>query len=263
MILAIKMTAAIGEFVHWVGLPIHIKSKLNQKFVLDRTHENGRNVAIWTLDPGHKNLTFSVDSDGRIHMVDTPDWVLDAGSKDADGINIKTVQLSKNPNIANHNRVKWKLHSDGRIESLAYPGKMLDISASKMENGTPVLLYHDTGNNNQRWIPVLVDKYYDGTSFKNLYDAATKKSSLSLSEFSRAWNAPFIMELSIDGYDSCLEIPYESFRCPSNKYNLIFCILSIIFVVFASILIYDYIRRNRDTNVNVYMEDDYWDSPLE
>lgn len=247
--------AAIGEFVHWVGLPIHLKSKQDQRFVLDRTHDNGNTVKIWTLEPGHKNLTFSVDADGRIHMVDNPDWVLDAGPKDENNADIKTIQLSENPDIANHNRVKWKLHSDGSIESLAYPGKMLEVTASKMENGTPVKLYQNTGNNNQKWVPVLVDKYADGTAFKSMYDSATKKSSLTLSEYARAWNAPFILELSMDDYDSCLEIPYESFCGPSKKYDVIFCILSVLFVILASILLYDYIRRKRSTVNNATTDD--------
>ena len=253
--------AAIGEFVHWVGLPIQFKSKKNQSFVMDRTSVNGNGVNIYTNIPGHKNLTFSVDADGRIHCIDAPDWVLDAGDKNANGINVKTIQLSKNKSIENHNRLKWKLHSDGRIESLAYPGKVLDISGGNMANGTPIILYTYGNSDNQKWIPVLVDKLYDGTLFKNLYDSATKKSSLSLSEFSRAWNAPFIMELSIDGYDPCLEIPYETFCSPTNKYDTIFCVLSIMFVIFASILIYIYISRGNDISDGISVDND-WSSSL-
>ena len=259
MILAIKM-AAIGEFVHWVGLPIQIKSKKNQSFVLDRSGTGG-NIKIWTNRPGHANHTFSVDSEGRIHCVDNPDWVIDAGNKNANSVKVNTIQLSKNKSIEHHNRLRWKLQSDGRIESLAYPGKFLDIDGGTMNNGTGIILYTNNGNyDNQKWIPVLVDKLYDGKNYKALYDNATKLSSLSLSEFARAWSAPFIMELSIDGYDTCLEIPWETFQAPSSsKYNLIFCILSILFVVFASILIYDYVRRNRVMDAPVFMDDDDWE----
>lgn len=253
--------AAIGEFVNWVGLPIHLKVKQNQKFTLDRGGDTGgRNVTIYTLNPGHKNMTFSVDEDGRIHMADAPDWVLDAGTKNAAGVNIKTIQLSKNQNIANHNRLKWKLHSDGLIESLAYPGKVLDVS--RHANNTAITLNNTTGSN-QKWVPALVDKLYDGSNIKGMYDSATKKSSLSLSEYARAWNAPFIMELSIEGYDSCLEIPYETFCCPTNKYDIISCILIIIIVVFALILIYLYTKRDNSTDDSEYTDIVYKDDQSE
>ena len=245
--------AAIGEFVHWVGLPIQLKSKKNQSFVLDRSGTGG-NVKIWTNQPGHPNLTFSVDSEGRIHCVDNPDWVIDAGSKNEDKANIYTIQLSKNKSIEHHNRLRWKLHSDGRIESIAYPGKVLDINAGTMKNGTVIILYKYGNTSNQQWIPELVNT--QGKDFKGMYNNASKLSSLSVSEFARAWSAPFIMELTIDGYDSCLETPWETFQAPSSKYSVIFCILSIIFVIFASILIYDYVRRNRDMDASVLLEDD-------
>ena len=254
--------AAIGEFVHWVGLPIHLKVKKNQSFTLDRGGDDGgRNVTIYTLNQGHKNMTFSVDADGRIHMVDKPDWVLDAGTNNKAGVNIKTIRLSENQNIANHNRLKWKLHPDGKIESLAYPGKVLDVS--KHSNGTAITLNNITGSN-QTWLPTLVDKLQqDETNIKHLYDSATKKAALSLSEYARAWNAPFIMELSISGYDQCLEIPYETFSCPSNKYSTIFCVLSILLVIFASILLYNYIRQYRDTEDDISIDDVYMDDQLE
>lgn len=256
--------AAIGEFVHWVGLPIHIRSKKNTGFVVDRGGDPGvHDIHIWVCEEGHKNMTFSVDADGRIHSVDNPDWILDAGAKNEFKVNVKTIQLSKNQNIANQNRVKWKLHKDGKIESIAYPGKFFDILDGKMVNGSKIILWKDNGGSNQRWELTLANKLYDGSNIKGMYDSATSKSSLSLSEYARAYNAPFIMELSIEGYDSCLEIPYESFEGPSSKYSIIFCILSIMFVIFASILIYDYIRRDRYTVMDVSMEDDYWDSPPE
>ena len=238
--------AAIGEFVHWVGLPIIFKSKQNQGFVLDRnTTEGGKNTVIWTISSGPENKVFSVDADGRIHMYDKPNWVLDAGPTNAAAIDLKTVDISKDSNIANHNRVKWKLHPDGKIESLAYPGKILDIHGAKMEKGTKVILYKDNGSAWQKWIPALIDKAADNTQFKTMYDSATKKSSLTLSEYARAWNAPFILELSIDGYDTCLETPYESFcACGNKKYDVIFCTLSIIVVILALILLYLYVKRS-------------------
>lgn len=253
--------AAIGEFVHWVGLPIQLLSKKNQNFCLDRSGVGGV-VKIWTWHKGHQNESFSVDADGRIHCIDNPDWVVDAGTNNANGANIRTIQLSKNSNIANTNRVKWKLHTDGRIESLAYPGKVMDIWQASMKDGSYVVLHSYNGGNNQQWIPVQVDKYYDGTNFEYLYSNATKKSSLSLSEFARAWNAPFIMELSINSYDTCLETPYETFSSPSKGYDIAFCVLIILFVIFAGLLIYDY-KRSRDTDNNISIDNVYVDDRLE
>ena len=207
----------IGKFVDWVGLPIQLELKQNQQFVMDRSGKGG-NVGIWLYQPGHENLTFSVDADGRIHCVDAPDWVVDAGEKNSNGAIIKTTELSKFPKNANPDRLKWKLHDDGKIESFAYPGMVLDVS--KYVKGTPVTLYEITGRN-QTWMPKLVNNLYDKTEFGNMYKHATDISELSLSDYARAWNAPFIMELSIEGYDGCLEIPYETFNAPSSKYDVI------------------------------------------
>lgn len=152
---------SIGKFQSLIGKPFIIKSRGNNRFVIDTEgHQNGGGVIkiYQRVENFHVNQTWTVDKYGRLISWQNRNSILYCDNS-RDGYRPTIVGIKGNESRANSTKAKWRFNDKNQIELIYQPNQHLDVKDAKYANNTPVQLWHDNGNNAQKWdIEVLQEK---------------------------------------------------------------------------------------------------------
>lgn len=242
--------ASIGKFSSWVNKSFIIRNKHNRNLVIGASNIANNAAIVLQTYSGSDNQVWTVQDTGRVCLSSNNGYALHASGDD----NRANVVLSNIAAASVNANSCWEYRSDERLRMMGTNGdvyRYIDVRNGNISNGNPLQIFQGDANKDQQWVIEKTDN--------SIVKRTSNISKLSIADFKRAWDAPFIMKINISGYNSCLSVPYEPFTgCyqPRRKSHPAVAVLLIVMIIGLSIALYILHRSRRYYEYDYYIDDD-------